>query len=131
MPKFSRDTIVQARAGALIPGDMVFCQLIGPFTTNAAQTSNDLLFQGSDIVVQVNVGGAETIAVTLQDDSGATTAAYSPIDLSNGRPLAALVTGKYLFPVKEIGHCRKLIFTKSAAVQTAAIAIAGVAEYNP
>lgn len=131
MPKFSRDTVVQARAGALIPGDMVFCQLIGPFTTNAAQTSNDFIFQGSDIVVQVNVGGAETLAVTLVDDNNATTAAYAPIDLSNGRPLAALVTGKYLFPVKEIGHCRKIIFTKSAAVQTAAIAIAGVADYNP
>ena len=131
MPKFSRDTIVQARAGALIPGDMVFCQLIGPFTTNAAQTSNDFLKPCSDIVVQINVGGAETIAVTLQDANGSTTAAYSPYDLANGRPLAALVTGKYLFPAKEIGHCRKLIFTKSAAVQTAAIAIAGVAEYNP
>lgn len=131
MSNFSRDVIVKARAASLIPGDMVFCQLIGPFTSGAAQTSNDFLKPCSDIVVQINVGGAETIAVTLQDANGSTTAAYSPYDLANGRPLAALVTGKYLFPAKEIGHCRKLIFTKSAAVQTAAIAIAGVAEYNP
>jgi len=131
MPMFSRDNIVAARGAANLPSDMVLCDLIGPFTTNAAQTSADFFRPLSDIVIEVSIGGAETLAVTLQDDNGSTTAAYSPINASNGRPLAALVTGTYIFPIKEIGHCRKLIFTKSAAVQSCSIAIAGIKEYNP
>lgn len=131
MPSFSRDTIVAARAAANLPSDMVFCQLIGPTTSGAAQTTNDFFRPLSDVVVQISVGGAETVSVALQDDNGSTTANYSPYDASNGRPLAALVTGTYVFPVKEIGHCRKLIFTKSAGVQTMAIAISAIKEYNP
>jgi hypothetical protein len=128
---FTRDNVVAARSASLLPSDLVLCQLIGPTTSGAAQTSSDFFRPLSDIVVQISVGGAETVSVALQDDNGSTTAAYSPYDASNGRPLAALVTGTYIFPVKEIGHCRKLIFTKSAGVQTMAIAISGIKEYNP
>lgn len=130
MPKFTRDTIVAARGAANIPQEMVLCQLIGPTTSAAAQTSSDFFRPLSDIKLQLSVGGAETVAVTLQDDNGSTTAAYSPINASNGRPLAALVTGTYIFPIKEIGHCRKIILTKSAGVQTMAAALSGIFEYN-
>jgi hypothetical protein len=113
------------------PAAKTFLASLAPVTAAALgtvtlQPSGALI---SDIVIRVDVAGAETVAITATTFGGDTvTAATLPlINLATGNPILAtlLVTGNYAIPCDRGGSTfQSLIFTKSAAIQIGSASVA-------
>jgi len=113
------------------PAAKIFLSSLVPATAAATGTvslnpSGALL---SDILIRIDVAGAEVYALTAKTWGGDTvTAATLPlIDVATGNPIAAtaLASGYYSIPADRGGSIfQSIIFTKSSTVQIGSASVA-------
>lgn len=128
----------QLRASGNVPIVKSVMALLGPATAANMGAAAGVALSPSeglvgDITFVVTVNGGETMAVSAKDWGGSTITAVEVINAATGNSTSAtaLASGTYSIPVdRGAGLYQALIFTKSAAVQQAAVAVCAAYDLN-